>query len=1329
MSCQFNAVAKIVDLEKVKTCLFVSENDYNEDFEDESWNWSVDEKPSTTTVHKNWLEDCRISLSPTSELLALAHEKNLVILKAKWDSSEESEAKIKYLISWHGDPCLEHSEKITSILCLPIAAQGKLSAHCGADWTCIAVGYSSGAVRFYTEKGSMLLSEVLHDEPVCQLKCQSYQMVYNSCLPSQGDELYVIYPAVVCCIQGFVLCNTLKACRNQLARVEAHCGDRIDAPPLALTKWSLSEQDFVNDICVIGSQETPSLCHLITASVKGGYYAMYRSTPPKISTVVAAGVSPFVGFHCIMEGAANPILTDVAKAVATKVKSAIGQVVPGWLGGGRRPSSVEKAKEKGALEPAESMSCRFGICDIIRKGERLYLSPEKSFSVACDTLGRVILIDNLSGIALRMWKGYRDAQCAFIPVEEKKLPGSGKRALYLVIYAPKKGIIEVWALQHGPKLSTFLAPKNGRLLYINYGLLGVNALSMKTSNTSQHPCVFLNPDGIISQVIVPFHSILSKSDPKSRDEHILKQVKRALSNCNGPEFLQLTAQLTTSRARVQAFETAAKAKFITPELLEQAITGFVESLNSIDEEKLTDDDKNCLIVCENVQNIMKFYVMAVTLQEQPPRYSTVVPDSPVDDDEGLAKVLRLTKDETQRLLTFLTIDNEKNNRPQVKFQQSDDRFSHFLTAFLPNISKTPPLVLSQELTSNDLALIGELLCQCVLYGSSSVGSWKRAAFESCIDPSSLLHAAICYWLKKPLGNNARSELMLFMHLMAALTSLSSQREKVEFWEGVRSVITESTNITNALTAAIITRCVYLNIEDQLADNNESDWETVSSESCEWSQLISQVEAVALLQSTLNFKPTQRLLESSIPCLEYNKPDFSLSYIINKGPGSVCESVAKWVCSWGLKPEWLFVPTGPSSPVQGSETGTVVSGITPGHESSLEARETIPSQDSALDLLAELRKHFPYSLAPGPLVAGQAWEYISAWARDPDQMQLFSVLLTSLSHIASPHLRQGLCSIIWNVHLRTKFEGAVRLLHKVGKLPKEKLCRQDINMSDSNVKHFLKHLSNFLETFIESAFAAESSDEMTKIKVEPLWSECQPSLAEICLAQALPNTSILELQAQCVNALTILVGLPMRLHRPVTTLFDSFSESYLWHDIKDKFTIELSSPDAKLQSSRLSFLTKAISAAVEPLSTTDGSIKDTIHWISQIFSLAKDWDLCVDILRIHQICQFYIHNQDRYAEEVLAAVNDKEKLGNQLLIIVGQRMKTILSDSNIELKERMSNLSPSITTWIQDQEELKVPCSLQDTVQLSELVVTLLPEFTSDNKFAVLLYEAIQPLAR
>lgn len=39
----------------------------------------------------------------------------------------------------------------------------------------------------------------------------------------------------------------------------------------------------------------------------------------------------------------------------------------------------------------------------------------------------------------------------------------GRRiALFLAIYAPKKGIIDIWGIRQGPKIATFSASKNGR---------------------------------------------------------------------------------------------------------------------------------------------------------------------------------------------------------------------------------------------------------------------------------------------------------------------------------------------------------------------------------------------------------------------------------------------------------------------------------------------------------------------------------------------------------------------------------------------------------------------------------------------------------------------------------------------------------------------------------------------------------------------------------------------------------------------------------------------------------------------------------------------------
>lgn len=66
-----------------------------------------------------------------------------------------------------------------------------------------------------------------------------------------------------------------------------------------------------------------------------------------------------------------------------------------------------------------------------------------------------------------MWKGYRDAQCGWLMAEEEQSKGRKRMALFLVIYAPKKGVVEVWAMQQGPRVATFTTSKNGRYVFLS----------------------------------------------------------------------------------------------------------------------------------------------------------------------------------------------------------------------------------------------------------------------------------------------------------------------------------------------------------------------------------------------------------------------------------------------------------------------------------------------------------------------------------------------------------------------------------------------------------------------------------------------------------------------------------------------------------------------------------------------------------------------------------------------------------------------------------------------------------------------------------------------
>jgi len=53
---------------------------------------------------------------------------------------------------------------------------------------------------------------------VAHLKCQSFKRASHSAAQEQPEELYVVYQGSLVTLPGFSLFQTLRACRNQLAR-------------------------------------------------------------------------------------------------------------------------------------------------------------------------------------------------------------------------------------------------------------------------------------------------------------------------------------------------------------------------------------------------------------------------------------------------------------------------------------------------------------------------------------------------------------------------------------------------------------------------------------------------------------------------------------------------------------------------------------------------------------------------------------------------------------------------------------------------------------------------------------------------------------------------------------------------------------------------------------------------------------------------------------------------------------------------------------------------------------------------------------------------------
>ena len=103
----------------------------------------------------------------------------------------------------------------------------------------------------------------------------------------------------------------------------------------------------------------------------------------------------------------------MAKAVVKNFKNRL----PNWLTGSQDSEDVDN----NAQFVTELLYSVHEIVDHQRNGGCIWLAPPNyQLAVVADCFGRIMLIDIIKGLTIRMWKGYRDSQCGFIEVLEQK---------------------------------------------------------------------------------------------------------------------------------------------------------------------------------------------------------------------------------------------------------------------------------------------------------------------------------------------------------------------------------------------------------------------------------------------------------------------------------------------------------------------------------------------------------------------------------------------------------------------------------------------------------------------------------------------------------------------------------------------------------------------------------------------------------------------------------------------------------------------------------------------------------------------------------------------
>uniref|UniRef100_A0A8C1W4R9 RAB3 GTPase activating protein subunit 2 (non-catalytic) n=1 Tax=Cyprinus carpio TaxID=7962 RepID=A0A8C1W4R9_CYPCA len=1187
-----------------------------------------------------WLQDCVLSLSPCSDLLVIAREHKATFLSAKWRTEEGGQEEMTLTVTWSGTLSADEGECICSVICIPLSSQKSKQSTGLIHHLCIGV---------------LLLAQLLHEDPVLQLKCRTYEIPRHPGVTEQHEELSILYPAALVTIDGFSLFQSLRACRNQVARAAAAGSDVIQPPPLAYKKWGLQDMDKITDHSSIGITTLSVFDQMKNASMLGGFHASVKGSPPAMSQYITVGGGPYTGFYYAIEGSSQPLLSHVALAVASKLTSALFSAASGWLGWKSKNEEESVQKQKPKVEPATALPVRFGLPDSRRHGESICLSPCNTMAGVTDDFGRVTLLDVARGIAIRMWKGYRDAQLGWVQVSEARgerdlatSPSMPRRhAQFLVIYAPRRGILEVWGTQHGPRVGAFTVGKHCRLLYAGHRLMGVNSVTSQGWQIhTQQVCLFDPVNGALRAVTIPFHLALSdKKSERAKDMHLLRRLTTLLRSREALESL-----LSNKNAPVSCLTNVTRA--------------LLASLKEQDPEAV---DESLLQFCSSQLKLLQLYTDVQLLHT--PDISPTEPEHPSFSgiEEDLARVGPVLQRYT-----------EMNSRPCVSFAQ-DSSGPLPVRTFLSQLEWVNGELRVIKQPDADWTQLGSFLFWGCLSGQSPLQRVCETLQESGISPQQLLSLLLSGWLNKEKDVLKYPDAV--SHLGTLLSTLSSMKGAVDeswdgqsvspWWQQVRTACVQSESSAAALLAALVAHRVAKNSITRLAESKfQEEWECVSMELEQWVVCIKQLEDVLALQTLLCLPSPQGSTGGAVTRC-------SVKTLLESGRGGVADCVSKLIFRQGMSPDVLrdiLQRRGENEPVEQQ--------LQQGKEEKLE------------ELLESVCQRFPNSLSPDVLFAHCSWENVVQWNKDPEVGQYLEWSVEFLKMISNPHIQFGVSAMMWQTFIVKRFSAAAFLMEKVGKAPKDRLCRRDVGMGDAAMRSFLGSSVQLLQALMEADSAVEEVS-APDVCVEEVWggAEGPVSIVELALDQRSVHYPLV--QHHCVLASLLHAAMTFSLRLKPLSLFDSKGKNAFFRDLS--------------------------SIQLLPSGDMDHSL------------VAVRQEVNTDILRRHLVCELYNQGLDLRAEEVMMEVQDKDVLGSQLLVLTGQRLASSLLHSQSQTKpnmELLARLPPTLCTWLKamDPSELRCPSvPLSQSSRLINKVIEMLPENHGQYSLALHLLEAVDSL--
>lgn len=573
----------------------------------------------------------------------------------------------------------------------------------------------------------------------------------------------------------------------------------------------------------------------------------------------------------------------------------------------------------------------------------------------------------------------------------------------MIIYSPKKGTLEVFSLQQGSRICTFTASKFSRLLHINYGLMGFANVS-KSRYICQFTTIFIDNDGQIKEIQVPYHFALSeKNSKRARDVHLYKKLRQLIRNgeCDEEQLLNeaynTVTELKTTEIKTQVVELLTSNRNMSAKAMMQCVQYIAD--HSIDE-----DCVNLKHLCENLVNLLRLYL-----------FVTAADNDDENGNESEATSLTVNVDSKnmknlQRLLD-LSIINDTSQLPEVHVSFSDNILyttSEFISSF--DISKQNENTLRENIDDSVLFRTSEVLFKRYVTGElTNFGELQTEIVRSKITTENLFDLLINYWVNRSfhINLNLEKEMQNLSNLIYILVQnadkscvVTDYNEISVFWSKIREILADSYRPFPALMAAILCKNVAQKLDTELSMNDstsslEEGIEVLSQENVQWSLLIGKLEDVSLLNIVLSTKPAVK--DCPMPKLKLHNVNISLKYVMERGRGSVSELVARWLTSCGVNPQNLIL---------NENLGKLLEPYV--SDEAIVSEEDILKHEKVFEQLKLLRSQFPYSVESSALLANMSWEYATAWQTDIQDLGLLEAAIKCASFVQSVRIKQGKC---------------------------------------------------------------------------------------------------------------------------------------------------------------------------------------------------------------------------------------------------------------------------------------------------------------------------------